>query len=782
MSAARDNDDDDGEPARGTPAAAGTGEGGREMACQIAELQVIVAELRTGLMRAMQDLSDMQHGDRSLERKMKEYQEEIEDKLMTVKNSLNTLKGEVGYSVKLINELSARQRELQRTFDVFQFESDRDLLLATHRKSQREEIPANSDLLLPSQPGLRVIQKYFSRVSNSPATEKAPGGDREEVCQEGVTQRGFPYSPVWPEKLEPTEYIEGLYSKDNKNAAGEYDRTKWSLPDGEQRGSAYSSKRQTAALEILESERAYVSHLSLLLQANIAFNGSETAHTKDKRPFPTCLRFLIQHHLDLLHVLQDRVLKRQWQGIVGDLFMKLTSKQSHFLKCYTAYLKELPNCLSVVNICAGSLKSFFLEEEASKSVSCPSVHMLLLRPAQRIQEYAGLVQDLFKQTEPDHPDFYLLPVCSQQLSAFVNQSSDLLQHAEDARIRSKRHARRQNLTDGSSWTAKLREHPKVSKANNLDSECRKPAKVESLTQSAAHNPEHELRTQSLPMQAVPEKDPESTSIGHHLGKVIGNPASEPLVLPYLDSYLVEEDELDPEGLFEEGDSLQNLSLFDNCSSVSSSSSPGVSLGHSEKFTRHSEMFAFYPETGQLHTSPPLQVTQRKSKSLNGLQLDSLITTDSSRKLALFVNPHSSSDGIIKSKVVRHPPKPAQTPKSPRTFMAAHKIRGAVRTMMAEEKRTEIEKQEFPSVTKNEKVKASLSSPEKSHAKLTSSKSEPKGFKSSFRKLFKMKSSGGNVKEKSYDRITEGAMTATDEPSTPMCLFAQRRKADKWTPV
>ncbi|KAG2467059.1 ARG33 factor, partial [Polypterus senegalus] len=689
------------------------------------QLQVIVAELRTGLMRAMQDVSDMQHDDRSLERKMKDYQEEIEDKLMTVKNSLNTLKGEVGYSVKLINELSARQRQLQRTFDVFQFGSDRGLLLAPHWKSQKEEIPANSDLLLPSQPGLRVIQKHFSSVSNSPATEKG--------------------------------------------------------------------KRQMAALEILESERAYVSHLSLLLKANIAFNGSETAHTKDKRPFPTCLRFLIQHHLDLLHVLQDRVLKRQWQGIVGDVFMKLTSKQvpyraiiqynlsmRHFLECYTAYLKELPKCLSVVNICPGSFKSAFLEEESSKSVSCPSLHMLLLRPAQRIQEYAGLVQDLFKQTEPDHPDFYLLPVCSQQLSAFVNQSGDLLQHTKDARIRSKRHAKRQNLTDGSSWTAKLREHPKVTKANNLDSECRKPTKVECLTQSTAHNPEPELRTQSLPLQAVPEKDPESTSVGHHLGKVIGNPVSEPLMLPYLDSYLLEEDELDPEGLFEEGDSLQNLSLFDNCSSVSSSSSLGVSLGHSEKFTRHSEMLAFHPETHQLHIHPPLQATQRKSKSLNGLQLDSLITTDSNRKLALFVNPHSSTDGIMKSKVAR-PPKPAQIPRSPRSFMAAHKIRGAVRTMMTEEKRTEIEK-ESPSVTKNEKVKASLSSPQKSHAKLTSSKSEPKGFKSSFRKLFKMRSSGGNVKEKSHDKITEGATTAADEPLTPICAFGQRRKADKWTPV
>ena len=44
-----------------------------------------------------------------------------------------------------------------------------------------------------------------------------------------------------------------------------------------------SGKRQTAALQLLESERVYVSYLSLLLKANISFNGSEVLHAKDKR-------------------------------------------------------------------------------------------------------------------------------------------------------------------------------------------------------------------------------------------------------------------------------------------------------------------------------------------------------------------------------------------------------------------------------------------------------------------------------------------------------------------
>lgn len=45
----------------------------------------------------------------------------------------------------------------------------------------------------------------------------------------------------------------------------------------------HADKRQRVALELLESERVYVSHLSLLLKANISFNGSEAFTCKDKR-------------------------------------------------------------------------------------------------------------------------------------------------------------------------------------------------------------------------------------------------------------------------------------------------------------------------------------------------------------------------------------------------------------------------------------------------------------------------------------------------------------------
>ncbi|POI22535.1 hypothetical protein CIB84_013717, partial [Bambusicola thoracicus] len=43
--------------------------------------------------------------------------------------------------------------------------------------------------------------------------------------------------------------------------------------------------------------------------------------------FPNSLRYLVQQHVDLLHALQERVLSWPRQGILGDIFLKLTNDE-----------------------------------------------------------------------------------------------------------------------------------------------------------------------------------------------------------------------------------------------------------------------------------------------------------------------------------------------------------------------------------------------------------------------------------------------------------------------
>lgn len=53
--------------------------------------------------------------------------------------------------------------------------------------------------------------------------------------------------------------------------------------------------------------------------------------------FPGSLRYLVQQHLDLLHALQERVLKWPRQGVLGDLFLKLTNDEVRFF-CFFVFL------------------------------------------------------------------------------------------------------------------------------------------------------------------------------------------------------------------------------------------------------------------------------------------------------------------------------------------------------------------------------------------------------------------------------------------------------------
>ncbi|MED6292484.1 hypothetical protein CHARACLAT_000700, partial [Characodon lateralis] len=456
-------------------------------------------------------------------------------------------------------------------------------------------------------------------------------------------------------------------------------------------------KRQRAALELLESERVYVSHLSLLLKANISFNGSEALTTKDKRPFPSSLRFLIQQHLELLHTLQERVLRCQWQGILGDVFMRLTSKESDFLDFYVSYLKELPDCLSVVTMLASSSikSSAFVECDILGDESRPSLYTLLLQPVQRIPEYLLLLQGLLRQTEADHPDYYLLLVCVQTFRSFTAQYHHLLQHNQELLLLNRKEVQRSNMKQllktveggiqtnniGSPYPGSnaMLEHANMVKR-------RKQCLLEQIQshrfqdwdhsqdpQSHCYNAEwpsqmpffsHNLDSRN-PKQAglgsIPESEMSEMSCQQNLPS---RPAEFRQVQPgsaladALGEFLLPPDPPGMESLYEEdGVSLHDASLLDRCSSASSDSSIDIAFVKCPKAPQVSQHavvtnvptnrdvfgnggsqgdgYSKLPyrgcvspdeavmTRGKLHR--PLQASQRKSKSLNGLQMENTVS-------------------------------------------------------------------------------------------------------------------------------------------------------------
>ncbi|RXM30410.1 Rho guanine nucleotide exchange factor 33, partial [Acipenser ruthenus] len=676
-------------------------DGTGEVNSQIAQLQALAVELKCEFLEAMQELSNIQQGDHSLEEKIKCYENEMDEKLMGIKNSFNTFKEELSSALSQINKINHRQREMQRNFELFQMKMEREVLSSLHRKSQREDGVTEGNLT-----ELNVMQHYFASLSNNSTVQK--------------------------------------------------------------------DKRQNAALELLESERVYVSYLSLLLKANIHFNGSEAIHAKDKRPFPSSLRFLIQQHLNLLHILQDRVLKCQWQGIMGDIFMKLTSKESDFLDYYIAYLKELPECLSVVNMyCSSSHKTTSLfEGEISGDEHQPSLHSLLLQPMQRVPEYISLLQNLLRHTDPEHPDYYLLLICIQQLQSFVSQSSQLLQYNEALLTQDRKDLKRPKITQVKRSKQKLLEQIQCTRPHGWLSDSRKYDKGESLNQGVLYSPDIEQRLRSPTLQVIPETELESGSLEHlpckrspcsPLGAL---QASSKSISDY-DSFFLREEPLGLESLCEEdGESLQNASLFDNCSTASSDSSLDIAFISTKNYTSESYVLGCQlsgrtlvsPEDPGLYRHMQVQAVQSKSKSLNSLQLDSTCTaSDADVKTALGNSPQSNgSRGSQHTKLETPAPKGPAAQKLQRSLNPPQKRESENRAAAEEDLSRGESDKETSAITMHEEVELKSSTQENDQTGFSErnrNQEQKGGFRSSFRKLFKKKSSSSEGKEKGNDKST-----------------------------
>uniref|UniRef100_A0A096MEZ2 Rho guanine nucleotide exchange factor (GEF) 33 n=1 Tax=Poecilia formosa TaxID=48698 RepID=A0A096MEZ2_POEFO len=629
---------------------------------EMSQVQGLLVELREGLRAAVAELVELRQRDHVLGEKLQAHQTEVDDKIMGLKNSLNTFKEELNVALFHIRDMSNRQREAQRRMELLQIESNKDIIPLPHsRKSSRSDVLASSGdehICTPSQSELSVYQTFF------------PTPPQGESPQRSNTSTQTSTSDQEAQKC---------------------------LPETKFKTSA--DKRHRAALELLESERVYVSHLSLLLKANISFNGSEAPTTKDKRPFPSSLRFLIQQHLELLHTLQERVLRCQWQGIMGDVFMRLTSKESDFLDFYVSYLKELPDCLSVVTVLASSsMKSAaFVDCDVLGDESRPSLYTLLLQPVQRIPEYLLLLQGLLRQTDADHPDYYLLLVCVQQFRSFTAQYHHLLQHNQELLL-----LNRKEVQSRSNMKQLLKTVEGGIQTNNIGSpypgsnamlehanmvKRRKQCLLEQIQSHRFQDWDHSQDAQShcynadWPSQVpffshnLDSRNPKQTGLGsipesemsegsRQHNQVPTRPAEFRQVQPgsaladALGEFLLPPDPPGMESLYDEdGVSLHDTSLFDHCSSASSDSSIDIAFVKCPKVPQgphhavatnvptNRDVFGNGGSPGNGYSklpnrgcvSPdeavmtrrnlhrPLQASQRKSKSLNGLQMENTVS-------------------------------------------------------------------------------------------------------------------------------------------------------------
>uniref|UniRef100_A0A8C3MTC1 Uncharacterized protein n=1 Tax=Geospiza parvula TaxID=87175 RepID=A0A8C3MTC1_GEOPR len=606
----------------------------------------------------MQELSRIQHGEYALEEKVKSCRCAMEEKVAEMKNSLNTFKEELSDAKSMIEEISAKQEEMQQKIEQLQQEKRRESRKMKAKRAQKDDhgsqtVPTplqGSPFRSINLPEPVLINEDFTSLLHNVTYEKGKKQNRQMQClpqdknqkkitgvtwvqevfallkpslaTEGQSKMHLP-STVWKQPKDTKDWGDEYISKEQPERGKDMGQSRYSSADNIICEPSLAAKRQNIALELLESERKYVINLSLILKIKATLQGPDVKRsTKERSFFPNSLRFLVQQHVDLLHALQERVLSWPRQGILGDIFLKLTNDENNFLDYYVAYLRDLPECISLIHVVI--LKE--VEEEIKSDL-----YILFFHIVQRIPEYLIHLQNVLKFTEQEHPDYYLLLVCVQRLRVFISHYSLLFQCNEDLLIQKRKKLKKSSLVKlykgltsqctsqevsptpsaasmrdsgihteeaiqsfpaaPSSGTTTPHLMPQMKKPQptvmeniqavkppDWEMESRKHERPENILASSQLT-EQELKALTAPLQSIPEMEAIRTSV--ELLQDARNFA------PSYEEFDYPGEVFTMPGPYED-DTFQNLALFENCSPASSESSLDICFLRPVNFTSEPE--------------------------------------------------------------------------------------------------------------------------------------------------------------------------------------------------
>ncbi|XP_073905640.1 rho guanine nucleotide exchange factor 33 isoform X2 [Castor canadensis] len=819
---------------------------------QIYQLQALASELKTGFTEAMQELSRIQHGEYALEEKVKSCRCSMEEKVTEMKNSLNYFKEELSNAMSMIQAITSKQEEMQQKIEQLQQEKRRESRKVKAKKAQKEEhgtpgptqaqgspfrsinipepvLPSDDFTnILPSQAYEKAQESRSVHLGDSnvkgmmgpgvnPTTPEADE-NLKPCLSADIQSKGHVSSGVWRQPKDGKEWGEEYVTKDHPDKLKEVGQGRHNSLENVLCETSLAAKRQTVALELLESERKYVINISLILKIKATFQGSDgKRNSKERSLFPGSLRYLVQQHLDLLHALQERVLKWPRQGVLGDLFLKLTNDENNFLDYYVAYLRDLPECISLVHVVV--LKE---GDEEIKS----DIYTLFFHIVQRIPEYLIHLQNVLKFTEQEHPDYYLLLVCVQRLRVFISHYTLLFQCNEDLLIQKRKKLKKSSMAklykglasqcanagqDASPTTGpeavrdsgihseemlqpypsapssgpavthlmppakksqqqqqqSLLESMQPGKPSDWELEGRKHERPESLLAPAQFcAAEQDVKALAGPLQAIPEMDFEPTP-AEPLGNVERSLRTPAELLPDARGFVpaaYEEFEYGGEifalpAPYDE-EPFQAPALFENCSPASSESSLDICFLRPVSFAMEAER----PEhpLPKSATSPAgsssaykLEAAQAhgKAKPLSRSLKEFPRTPPAEGVAPRLYSTRSSSGGRAPLKAER-----AAQPHGPSAAAAAAAAaRGAPRAFFPQQ-RSQSEKQTYLEVRREmhlEDTTRFCPKDERESEQTSFSDQNPRqdqkgGFRSSFRKLFKKKSSGSEYREKTNE--------------------------------
>jgi RhoGEF domain/FYVE zinc finger/SOS1/NGEF-like PH domain len=202
--------------------------------------------------------------------------------------------------------------------------------------------------------------------------------------------------------------------------------------------SAYPTKRDKIAREILTTELSYVNSLRQVVETFLAplqeEENQRLLSDADRRAIFANMPEMLQVNTMLLADLKERI-GWAWSSTqrVGDVFKQFTP----FLKMYRQYTEVYDGAIErYTEVTKNATSPFSVYVRAwsdSDDIKGMPLASYLIMPVQRIPRYKMLLQDLIKNTDEEHPDMEDLRLSLETMEGVARFINEAIKHAENRR-------------------------------------------------------------------------------------------------------------------------------------------------------------------------------------------------------------------------------------------------------------------------------------------------------------------------------------------------------------
>ncbi|XP_039596927.1 rho guanine nucleotide exchange factor 33 isoform X1 [Polypterus senegalus] len=393
-----------------------------ELAGQISQLHMMVAELKAGFGDAVVQLSSIQHYDSVLQQRIDQTRWDYSQEIQQLRDLVYGLKDDLGDAMRHIGLVSDLQKRLQQDLEIIKQDRVRAPAVTEHQSCSREPFSGNLLELNPSS-GNRPTCSFLNALIPGHRQSQGALPSNQNTCLYSLDTTGT--SPHFPAPFHiqgSRQNIERPFSTCGiKKLPG---CTSGSRTDQQLEWFVNEGGRSQAVLELLYSEQKYVSCLSELQVTFIkALEALPQSHEVSD-VFLACLYQLSQHHKLLRNTLESRIFSHRWQGIVGDTLAQLTNRDDgNFLDIYLTYFRIFPSFHSLFCLSRDQNYGSFTQCKQKQLES------LMSAPLSRISSYLSHVQNISRWTHNEHPDHYFLGLSEKRLQEFLRCSHIFLKEA-----------------------------------------------------------------------------------------------------------------------------------------------------------------------------------------------------------------------------------------------------------------------------------------------------------------------------------------------------------------